>query len=92
VLISQVLLRHPPHLGQELLREDRDVGLGEPCRGEDIHDAFGRHGPRDDLPNSVVQFLLGTGVGRRALGENGLDGLEEGHVVPDGERLLVRNR
>jgi hypothetical protein len=38
-----------PHLGQELIREDGDVGLLEPSRREQVDDLVGGDGPGDDL-------------------------------------------
>jgi hypothetical protein len=41
-LHCEVLLGHAAHLSQELLRQDRDVGLFEARCGEDVHNTFRR--------------------------------------------------
>src|SRR5690606_11506027 len=83
--------RHATYFGQELVREDRDVGLLQARRGEDVHDPFRRDGPRDDLPDRVIEFFLGPGLAGSTLGQHRLYRLEEGHVVADAQRLLVRD-
>jgi hypothetical protein len=91
-LDGEVLLRHAAHFGEELVGEDRDVGLLEPSCGEDVDDALRSDRAREDLADGVVELLLGPRIARRALGEHGLQRLEEGHVVADLQGLLVRHR
>lgn len=91
-LNGQVLLRHALHLGQELVRENRDVGLLEPGGREDVHDAFGGDRAGDDLAHGVIEVLFGPRVAWRTLGEHRLHRLEEGHVVTDAQSLFVRHR
>ena len=55
------------HLGEELVREDRDVGLLQPGGGEDVDHLLGRHGLGDDLPDGVVEVLVGRCRRRRPL-------------------------
>ena len=58
-------------------------GFARPGGGEDVHHTFGCHRAGGDLPDRVVELLLGSRVAGRALSEYGLHGLEEGHIVPD---------
>ena len=88
-LDREVALRHPAHLGEELVGQHRNVRLVESGGGEDVQHALGCHGPRDDLAHGVVQRLVGPRVAVRALDELGADRLEEPHVVADAPRLLV---
>ena len=90
-LDREVALFHAPHFGQELLGQDRDVGLLKAGGGEDVDDSFRRHCPRDDLANGVVQLFPGTRLPPGALGQNRPDGLKERHIVADPYRLLVRD-
>jgi hypothetical protein len=91
-LHGQVLLRHPPHLGQELLGEDRDLGLLQARGREEVHHALGRDGAGDDLADGVVEIFFGSLLARGPLAERRPRRLEEGHVVADGERPFVRHR
>ena len=42
-LDREVALWHPANFRQELVGEDRDVGLSDSGGGENVHDAFGRN-------------------------------------------------
>ena len=83
------MARNASEFAEELIGEDREIGLLEAGGGEDVDDAFGRDGTRDDLANGMVEILLGPGIARGAFGEDGLDGLEERDVVADSERLFM---
>ncbi len=48
-----------PHFSQKLARKDRDFGLVETRRLEDVDDTLGSDGPRDDLADGMVQLLPG---------------------------------
>jgi hypothetical protein len=63
-LDGEVALRHAAHLGQELVGEDRDVGLLEAGGGEDVDDLVGHHRLGDDLADGVVQLFVGLRVRR----------------------------
>ena len=56
-LHGQVLLRHLPDFGEEVVREDRDVRLLEAGGGEDVDDLVGRHGAGDDLADREIEVL-----------------------------------
>ena len=84
-------MRHAAHVGEELLREDRDVGLVEAGRREDVDDAFGCDRARDDLAHGVLHLLIGAHLARGALGERRAHRLEERDIVSDACRLLVRD-
>ena len=45
----------------------------------------------DDLPDGVVELLVGLALARRALGQHGAHRLEEADVVADAQRLVVRH-
>ena len=47
---------------------------------------------RDDLPDGVVELLVGLALAGRALGEHRAHRLEEADVVADAQRLVVRHR
>src|SRR6185312_8088199 len=49
------------------------------------------HRARNDLPNGVIEVLLGPRITGRALGEDRLNSLEKRDVVANRERLGVRN-
>ena len=89
-LHGEMAPRHPAHLGEKLVRQDRNVGLLQSRRREDIDHPVRRHGARHDPAQGAVQFLFGPLLARRPLGEAGRYGLEERHVVADGERVLMR--
>jgi hypothetical protein len=72
--------------------EDRDVGLLQPGRGEDVDHLVRDDRPRHDLADRVVELLIGPPVAGRALGQDGAHRLEEADVVADLERRLVRDR
>ena len=79
------------HLGQELVRKDGDVGLLQARRGEDVDDLIGDDGRGDDLADGVIEFLGVALLAGRGLGKHGPHGLEEGHVIADRDRLVVRD-
>jgi hypothetical protein len=56
-LDGQVPVRHPAHLGQELVGQDRDVGLLQAGGREDVDHLVRGHRLRHDLPDGVVQVL-----------------------------------
>src|SRR5206468_2803974 len=90
-LDGEVLLRNVSNLGEELFGENRDVGLLQARGGEDVDDSLGRDSLGDELPHGVVNVLLGpllVGVGLR---ESRSHGLEESHVIPNLDGLLVRD-
>ena len=64
-------------------------GFFEPGRGEDVDYPAGRHRPRDDLPDRVVEVLLGLALAGSALCQHRPDRLEERHVVPNADRLVA---
>ena len=66
-------------------------GLRKSGRGEDVDDAFGRHGAGDDPAHRVVEFFLRPGLGGSAFGEDGLHGLKEADVVADARGLVARH-
>jgi hypothetical protein len=89
-LHGQVLLRHAPDLGQELIGEDGDVRLLQACGGEEVDDTFRRDSLRDDLPDGVVQLLLWPFLHGRPFCQRCPNSLEERHVIVDTQRILVR--
>ena len=85
-------LRHPPHLRQELVGQNRGVRLAQPRRGEDVQHPLRRNRARDQPPQRVIQLLIGLPLRRRALRQRRPHRLEERRVVADAPRLLVRRR
>jgi hypothetical protein len=69
VSTRQVALRQPAHLGEKLVGEDRDVGLLQAGRGEDVDHLVGGHGPGDDLADGVVQVVRRPAARRPRLGQ-----------------------
>jgi len=88
-LDRQIPLRQMANLCKELIREDRDVRLLQASSGEDVHDLVGDDCSRDDLPDGEVQFFVCLALTGHALGQHGPHGLEEAHVVPDAQCLVV---
>ena len=88
---GQVALRYAPDLGQEVVGQDRHVGLVQAGRGENIGHARGRDRARDDLPHGAVQFRCRSGRARRAFRQHRAHRLEEPHVVADAQRVRVRH-
>ena len=70
---------------------DRDVGLLQAGGGEDVDHAFRRHRPRDDLAHGMLQLVFRARLGRLALAQNRLHGLEKRHVIADANRVFVRH-
>ena len=67
---------------------------GDSCASERERESHGGgrircHRASDDLAHRMIQFLLGVRIGRGALGEHRLDGLEERRVVTDVNRILM---
>jgi hypothetical protein len=85
-------LRHAEDVGQEFVREDRDVWLLEAGRRKDVHHLIGNDRPGDDLADGEVQRVVGLAIARRALREHRAHRLEEAHVVADVQRLFMRHR
>jgi hypothetical protein len=67
------------------------VGLLEAGGGEDVDHLVGHHRLGDDLPDGMVEVLVALALAARPLGQYRAHGLEEAHVVADGERRLVRH-
>ena len=82
---------HSADLGQEVLRQHRDIRLFKASGGEDVHHALGGDRLRDDLAHGEVEFFLGARLARRFLGQGRPDRLEEPNVVADSLCLLVRH-
>ena len=91
-LDREVALRHAVHLGQELVRQDRDVRLLEAGGGEDVDHALRRDGTRDDLAHGVVQLLVRPRFGGRAFASTDCTAWEERHIVADTHRVVMRHR
>ncbi len=80
-----------PRTRKDLIGQDRDVRLLQPGGREDVDDLIGRHRLRDDLPDGELYLFRAAAAVSGALGQHGPHGLEEPHVVPYLQRLLVRN-
>jgi len=83
-LHREVPLGHPADLGEELVREDRDVGPLQPCRGEDIdHLVRGDRPVASDRGHRVVDERADRGLRRAGpqVGPAGLLGHPESHLV-----------
>jgi hypothetical protein len=77
------------NLRQELLRKDRDVRFLQTGGGKDVYYIAREHGPRDDLADSVVQFLLRPMLLCQGFRQNAPYGLEKAYVIPDTYRFIV---
>ena len=64
------MLRHAAHFGEEFFGEDGEIGFLEARGGEDVDDLLGRHGPRDDLTDGVIEVLAWAGPTFGALGKD----------------------
>jgi hypothetical protein len=69
-LDGKVSLRHPLHFGKELVGKNGNVGSLETSGGENVHDLVGHHSLGNDLPDRVVEFLVGLALARRAFGQH----------------------
>src|SRR5205807_5939454 len=79
------------NLRQELIRDDRDVWLLEASGPIDVNDLIRGDRPSDDLPDSIVQFIIGLAVSSLALRDVRTNSLEEADVILNVERILVRD-
>ena len=83
-LDGEVLLVGLAHLGEEFVRQDRDVRAFEPRRLHDVHDLGRDDGAADDLLDR--QFAIGgalLAVAGHALDQRGADRLEEADFIAD---------
>src|SRR4029434_1725546 len=88
-LHCQVTVRETLDLGQELVAENRDVGLLEPRGRKDVDDLLARGNRlRHELPDRLIE-ILGTLAVADLLEERHPDRLKEGHIIPDADRLGV---
>src|SRR5439155_26995321 len=88
-LNGQVSLRKTADLGQELIREDRDVGFLETCGGKDVYYLPRNDSFRDDLTDCVIEFFIGLPLSRPAFRKDGADCLEERHIITNPQRFFV---
>ena len=86
-LDGEVPLRQLAHLGEELVREQRDVGLLQAGRRKDVDHLSGGDRSRDDLADHVIEIFLGPSAPNLGLYQRRLHGLEERNLVADGEYL-----
>lgn len=88
-LDREVPVFHPAHVGEELVRQDRDVGVLEAGRREDVDDLVAHDGLRDDLADGVIDVARALPVPRLRLGDRRAYGLEEADVIANADRLVV---
>ena len=62
-LQSQIPVRQPSHLFQELLGEDGDIRGFDACGLVDVHDTVGHDGIGDYLPYSDIQIIFCPAIG-----------------------------
>jgi len=93
-LDSEVPVRHALHFRKELIREDRNVGLLESGRREDVNNLIRVHRTRDKLADRQIKLFrtLLLVVPIRSFCNSGSDSLEEGNIVPNLYGLLMRDR
>ena len=66
-------------------------GFFRPAAAKMSIDLVGHHRLRDDLPDRVVELLVGLALAGYALRQHRPHRLEEAHVVADSQRLVVRH-
>src|SRR6185295_9328017 len=92
-LHRQVAIWQVPHVLQKLVREDGDLRLFEARGREDVYHLVRNDRPRDDLPDGRFYVFpwAPTAFGLRAFEDRRPHGLEEGHLVADTRRIVVRS-
>ena len=69
-LNGKVTLRHAANLGEEIVREDGDIGLLETCGRKNVHNLVRNYCLGNDLPNREVQFLVRLSLAGNIFGEH----------------------